>query len=160
MMGYAIDATKAGHVTDTQRALRLGQAMDANTMRWLGAFLYATQHPGVQETPDTTISTGFRKVRCPITTPPTSHRDSLSNEMASDNHHQACAIVEQLMTMENPAQVQQMGGGDTQNGKKRKIDGSERIPDHDIRGHMPSEIPKSKWKIGKDLKERDQLNVL
>ena len=43
MMGYAIDATKAAHVTVLQRTMRLGQAMDANTMRWFGAFLFATQ---------------------------------------------------------------------------------------------------------------------
>ena len=41
MMGYAIDATKA-HVTILQRTMRLGQAMDANTMRWFGAFPFAT----------------------------------------------------------------------------------------------------------------------
>ena len=35
MMGYRIDATKAGHVTFHQRSTRIGQAMDGNTMRWL-----------------------------------------------------------------------------------------------------------------------------
>ena len=43
MTGYGIDATKTGHVTIHQRSTRIGQAMDGNTMRWLGAFIFATQ---------------------------------------------------------------------------------------------------------------------
>ena len=43
MMGYKPDATYAGLATIAERAERLGRAMDANTMRWLGAFLHATQ---------------------------------------------------------------------------------------------------------------------
>ena len=36
LMGYAIGDTAGGHATVKQRATRLGQAMDGNTMRWLG----------------------------------------------------------------------------------------------------------------------------
>ena len=59
MMGYAIDATKARHVTVQQRIMRLGQAMDANTMRWFGAFLFATQTCLPQVTP--VLPTGGEK---------------------------------------------------------------------------------------------------
>ena len=53
-MGYAIDATKAAHVIVLQRTMRLGQAMDANTMRWFGAFLFATQISLTKSKHDTT----------------------------------------------------------------------------------------------------------
>ena len=41
LMGYRIDDTKGGLATDQERAERLGQAMDGNTIRWMGAFLSA-----------------------------------------------------------------------------------------------------------------------
>ena len=44
LMGYEPDATKSAHVTIQQRAQRLGQAMDGNTMRWLGAYLSLRRH--------------------------------------------------------------------------------------------------------------------
>ena len=41
LMGYRVDDTMGGLATDKQRAERLGQAMDWNTSRWMGAFLSA-----------------------------------------------------------------------------------------------------------------------
>ena len=41
LMGYNIDDTKGGLATDAERASRLGQAMDGNTLRWMGAYLSA-----------------------------------------------------------------------------------------------------------------------
>ena len=67
MMGYGIDATKTGHVTIHQRSTRLGQAMDGNTMRWLDAFLFATQRC-VSNTPTGSQARGaFFVKRCQIT---------------------------------------------------------------------------------------------
>ena len=43
MMGYKIGATCGRLATIQQRSARLGQAMDGNTMRLLGAFLHAIQ---------------------------------------------------------------------------------------------------------------------
>ena len=48
LMGYKIGSTNGGMATDKQRIHRLGQAMDGNTMRWLGAFLHATQQYTLQ----------------------------------------------------------------------------------------------------------------
>ena len=57
------------------------------------------------------------------------------------------------------------GGGDTQNDRKRKIEGEQITPEksnlndkHDTKDQ--TQATKSKWKIGAALKERDQLNVL
>ena len=44
LMGYEIGSTCGGLATPKERIHRLGQAMDGNTMRWLGAFLYAQQN--------------------------------------------------------------------------------------------------------------------
>ena len=41
LMGYRPDDTVGGLATDKERAERLGQAMDGNTSRWMGAFLSA-----------------------------------------------------------------------------------------------------------------------
>ena len=41
LMGYRVDDTMGGLATEKQRAERLGQAMDGNTSRWMGAFLLA-----------------------------------------------------------------------------------------------------------------------
>ena len=35
--------TNGGLATREERTKRLGQAMDGNTMRWLGSFLYTSQ---------------------------------------------------------------------------------------------------------------------
>lgn len=43
MLGYPIGFTDGGLATDTQRAVRLGHAVDGNTLRWFGAFLRAAQ---------------------------------------------------------------------------------------------------------------------
>ena len=39
MLGYRVGETASGLATPTQRVVRLGQAMDGNTMRWMGAFM-------------------------------------------------------------------------------------------------------------------------
>ena len=41
LMGYRVDDTQGGLATDQERTSRLGQAMDGNTLRWMGAFLSA-----------------------------------------------------------------------------------------------------------------------
>ena len=41
LMGYRINDTEGGKATDKQRAERLGQAMDGNTLRWIGAMISA-----------------------------------------------------------------------------------------------------------------------
>ena len=43
LLGYAAEDTAAPGVTDAERAIRLGRALEGNTMRWLGAFLHASQ---------------------------------------------------------------------------------------------------------------------
>ena len=43
MLGYRVGETAGGLATPTQRDVRLGQAMDGNTMRWMGAFMLAAQ---------------------------------------------------------------------------------------------------------------------
>ena len=42
LMGYKVGSTDGGLATIPQRTKRLGQAMEGNTMRWLGAFLHAS----------------------------------------------------------------------------------------------------------------------
>ena len=39
MLGDRVDDSMGGLATDIERAARLGQAMDGNTLRWMGAFL-------------------------------------------------------------------------------------------------------------------------
>lgn len=39
MMGYLAGSTMGGVATNAQRAARLGQAKDGNSMRWWGGFL-------------------------------------------------------------------------------------------------------------------------
>ena len=95
MMGYTIDATKAGHVTILQRTMRLGQAMDANTMRWFGAFLFATQMCLPQSTPDTPTGGGFTRKWC--------------NKRSTSER--TCAVVEKLLSIEESAPDTSMGGG-------------------------------------------------
>ena len=43
LLGYQRGDTVALGVTEEQRAIHLGRALDGNTMRWLGALLYASQ---------------------------------------------------------------------------------------------------------------------
>ena len=43
LLGYKRGDTTASGVSFDERAIRLGRALDGNTMRWLGAILYASQ---------------------------------------------------------------------------------------------------------------------
>ena len=42
LLGYTLGDTTAAGVSDEDRAIRLGRALDGNTMRWLGAILHAS----------------------------------------------------------------------------------------------------------------------
>ena len=41
--GFTAGGTAAAGVTDAERAIRVGRALDGNTMRWMGAYLHASQ---------------------------------------------------------------------------------------------------------------------
>ena len=43
LLGYRVGETAGGLANPSQRAVRLGQAMDGNTMRWMRAFLLEAQ---------------------------------------------------------------------------------------------------------------------
>ena len=43
LLGFQVDDTATPGVTSTARAIRIRRALDATTMRWLGAFLHASQ---------------------------------------------------------------------------------------------------------------------
>ena len=43
LLGYAAGDTFAPGVTESERAIRLGRALEGNPMRWLGAYLHASQ---------------------------------------------------------------------------------------------------------------------
>ena len=43
LLGYAAGITSAAGVTEAERAIRLGRALEGNTMRWLGAYLHVSQ---------------------------------------------------------------------------------------------------------------------
>ena len=43
LLGYATGDTATPGVTESGRAIRLGRALEGNTMRWLGAYLHANQ---------------------------------------------------------------------------------------------------------------------
>ena len=43
LLGYNRGDTQAAGVSDEERSIRIGRALDANTMRWLGAILHASQ---------------------------------------------------------------------------------------------------------------------
>ena len=43
LLGFQVNDTAASGVTADARAIRIGRALDAHTMRWLGAFLHACQ---------------------------------------------------------------------------------------------------------------------
>ena len=126
MMGYRPDATYAGLATVAERAERLGRAMDANTMRWLGAFLHATQVEEKIPTsiPNSSLGGGF-SIKRGIETRELA-LESVSLESMQDHHHQACALVENLIKAETQVQTKGLGGSDTQNAKRIKTqEGSE-----------------------------------
>ena len=107
-MGYRIDATLAGHVTIQQRAQRLGQAMDGNTMRWLCTYLYATQL-SISPTPVPAVRKRKNRQQIPEETPVILDHDEV-------HHHQACAVVEQLINMDlqrSSTPYNLLGEGDT-----------------------------------------------
>ena len=43
ILGYSRGDTAAPGVSDAERSVRLGRALDAHTMRWLGATLHASE---------------------------------------------------------------------------------------------------------------------
>ena len=43
LLGYSRGDTAAVGVSDEERSIRIGRALDATTMRWLGAILHASQ---------------------------------------------------------------------------------------------------------------------
>ena len=43
LLGYLPGDTAAPGISDEERAIQLGRALDANVMRCLGAYLYASQ---------------------------------------------------------------------------------------------------------------------
>ena len=43
LLGFTRGNTAAPEISDEERSIRIGRALDANTMRWLGAILYASQ---------------------------------------------------------------------------------------------------------------------
>ena len=43
LLGFNRGDTAAIGVSDEERSIRIGRALDANTMRWLGAILHASQ---------------------------------------------------------------------------------------------------------------------
>ena len=43
LLGFRLDDTATPGVTSAARAIRIGRALEGNTMRWLGAFLHAAQ---------------------------------------------------------------------------------------------------------------------
>ena len=43
LLGYNRNETASPHVTEVDRSIRLGRALDANVMRWIGVLLAATQ---------------------------------------------------------------------------------------------------------------------
>ena len=165
LMGYKVGATMGGLATRQQRLTRLGQAMDGNTMRWLGAFLYATYTKNMFE-PDPEgihLKGGFsiHKNRLEKYFKPNSDREQLVDDV--DHHHQACAVVQQLLRAEPKIPVKELGGGDMPNQKRQKL-----IPKVFAKGETSGTTPdkfqpailKNKWKIGGGLEERDQLDVL
>ena len=43
LLQYAAGDTSAAGVTEAERAIRVGRALEGNTMRWLDAYLHASQ---------------------------------------------------------------------------------------------------------------------
>ena len=161
-MGYAIGDTAGGHATVQQRATRLGQAMDGNTMRWLSAFLYAQQQRTDKEDVQPTgikSSTGFTKYHNRVSN--YFKKDvapKLDNGDDPDPRHQACAIIEKILQSELPFPNKSLGGGDRQNPKRKRTNVQEEIttPQNTWEGKTPGNTPDrdkptfitKKWKIG------------
>ena len=169
LMGYDIGSTCGGLATPQERSKRLGQAMDGNTMRWLGAFLYAEQkrlilHPeylqGIQS------GHAFTVQRDRIGTYYKEKPNVTNIDEINDPHYQACEIVEQILAAEVITPNNYLGGGDIHNSKRHRTNGpSDRVAyNNSTPGTIPDRdkaaINPKKWKIGEGLKERDQLEVL
>ena len=116
--------------------------MDANTMRYLGAFLSATQL-SILSSPVPTVRKRKNRRQNTEEQPVT-----LENEV---HHHQACAVVEQLVSIERREDSipdNRLGESDIQIDDFRKL-----LPTNDVSG-TPS-IQARKWKLGPKLSERD-----
>ena len=149
-MGYPIGFTMGGQATPQERSKRLGQAMDGNTIRWFGAFLHAEQKRFIMS------SKYLKGIQFETTYTATHHKDDTPPFDTTDPHYQACAIVEQLLDSETPTPNKDLGGSDTKLQKRKRDQESVYMVD------AASILPKDnqKWKIGKGLTERDQLDVL
>ena len=178
MMGYQMGETCGGLATPQQRAKRLGQAMDGNTMRWFGAFLYAQQQRLIlQPNYSTSIHpvSAFTVEHNKVENSSNNLMDTKSGSYNNDPHYQACAVVEQILQIEvtttktslgGGTPNHHLGGGDIQNTKRHRPNTPSEVvtrhqntpggtPDRDKETMKPK-----KWKIGEDLRERDQLDVL
>ena len=174
LMGYAMGETCGGHDTVKQRASRLGQAMDGNTMRWLGAFLYAQQHRVDSQVVDQigiNIGIGFKKFHNRISN---YFKKDIAPYLDNDDNHddhlqamcnQACAILETILEDEPLDPNKSLGGGDIQNPKRQRKNVHEEatLPQNVTKETTPGNTPDrdkpifvaNKWKIGGGLKERD-----
>ena len=177
LMGYKLDSTMGGLATKAERSLRLGQAMDGNTIRRFGAFLYAANniHPE-KVSPSTGISVGggwtFHRPWNKTQTPP---QPEQIDDKEEEINHQACSIVEKLRAAEHDINST-MGGGKEGKAKRQKCQQQVNQANTLETGskcdngatNEPSGAPadgthhpiKPKWKVGGGLTERDQLDVL
>ena len=121
LLGFNVGDTKGGLATPIQRSERIGRAMDANTMKWLGAFLYA-QHELVAQKPVDQPLVGICRIGISryFTQPSKAffsvgemHKpfDVTKPADFADHHYQACAVVQQLLKVENLNSNQDLGGG-------------------------------------------------
>ena len=139
-MGYEPDATKSAHVTIQQRAQRLGQAMDGNTMRWLGAYLYATQ-TCISANPSRPVGNkkDFRKF---------GHEIPLILSHDEVHHHQACAVVEQIMER-NIMHIQTLthNWGRVTNSEKEKstVSINRKLSKNQCRTRISNQFPSGNW---------------
>ena len=177
LMGYNVDSTMGGLATRAERSSRLGQAMDGNTIRWFGAFLYAANNlPPEKETPSTGISVGGGfTYHQPWDKPIIPSKPVPIYDKEEEIQHQACSIVEKLVTAERDI-GSTMGGGSEGKAKRQKFEQSvnqanvletEQVSGNDatkVLLNAPSDGShnpiKPKWKVGGGLTERDQLDVL
>lgn len=107
LLGYRIDSTNGGLATDLQRVKRLGQAMAGNTMRWLGAFLYATYNTNnkkIDHQEGIGLKGGFSKRKNRIAL----YFNNTNILKENNPHHQA--MVEDLIRSEGTTPGQ-FGGG-------------------------------------------------
>ena len=122
MMGYTVGSTSGGMATDIQRVIRIGRAMDGNTMRWLGAFLYAMHRQPTHIQGNTTgisLGDGWEVKKNRIEN---YFKEKNSHPTFEDPHHQACAVVEKLLLSESIIPNKRLGGSDTQTQKRQKND--------------------------------------